>query len=389
VVCLLRHGDAYAGFLQCSSGNSIFGNEPDMGVGTTEMCSLSGTTITCDMASQCGSLDTESEMQVAENTSKLADSYAFKLTCKPVGAPKVDYCIVYEDDPPEVTDIVVLGTENSDWIGFFADIALPRQLEALAGGPDLTASAYGLGGHDILVGSVENDSSYTEKLYGGDGPDHLFAKGGNDFLYGGADADVLDGGAHDDVIEGGTHDDWVIGGIGRDSGAGESGDDVICGDVGVGLLSGLELRWSKTGHVAYTGTQTPTWTTWGLTRTGMCATSGSTDTSGSWETADGGAGADVIRMASIQARIKGGSGLDRVWGSDKSDQMCDPMNEDDEYYGLGSGIDDQLYRATSNISGPGLMDNTGGSSSDTCNEPSGRTTYNCTVISGHGASCPF
>ncbi len=65
-------------------------------------------------------------------------------------------------------------------------------------------------GHDH---KYKND----DKLYGGDGKDHLDGGKGNDKLYGGDDKDTLYGGKGNDYIEGGKGNDKIDGGSGHDT----------------------------------------------------------------------------------------------------------------------------------------------------------------------------
>lgn len=102
----------------------------------------------------------------------------------------------------------------------------------------------GLGGDDIMVGSISGDS-----IYGDAGFDWLDGWAGNDKLFGGANNDVLIGQAGADNLDGGDGDDYLAGGEGDDRTAGlwdrldgglygGNGNDTLVGGAGIDYLIG-------------------------------------------------------------------------------------------------------------------------------------------------------
>ncbi|HET7345033.1 MAG TPA: calcium-binding protein [Nitrososphaeraceae archaeon] len=106
------------------------------------------------------------------------------------------------------------GTSGDDMI-----IACPPTTIATTGGCTPPGDTLrGLGGNDILQGSIGDDN-----LYGDTGADTLNGADGNDNLY---------GGPGDDVIQGGVGNDMLVGGPGNDELYGGPGDDVMIGGPG-------------------------------------------------------------------------------------------------------------------------------------------------------------
>jgi Ca2+-binding RTX toxin-like protein len=164
----------------------------------------------------------------------------------------------------------------------------------------------------VLEGTSANDvldasgSSERHEIYGNGGWDAITGSGANDLLDGGAGNDTLDGGAGDDTLVGGPGNDTLRGGPGRDtfrSGGTTSGFDVFNGGGGADSVVGTSAD-DVIGVLSLS----------------------------SIEIIDGGAGADVLQLASDGrsidlaqttlesiARILGGPGNDRIVGTSAND----------------------------------------------------------------------
>jgi Ca2+-binding RTX toxin-like protein len=101
---------------------------------------------------------------------------------------------------------------------------------------------FGGDGNDHLLGVVEQlygKGVGKSSLFGGDGNDTLTVIGGaNNILQGGAGADTLTGGDGVDGLRGGDDDDILFGGGGTDTLRGEDGDDRLDGGTGNDQLYG-------------------------------------------------------------------------------------------------------------------------------------------------------
>jgi Ca2+-binding RTX toxin-like protein len=114
---------------------------------------------------------------------------------------------------------------------------------------NLTSSALGGAGNDVLIGGSSRDN-----LYGEDGDDLLDGRAGDDYLYGGDGNDQLHGGdgndklygnhwsnqwirpAESDTLFGGAGNDTLLGSTGNDDLDGGAGNDHLDGDFGADLL---------------------------------------------------------------------------------------------------------------------------------------------------------
>jgi Ca2+-binding RTX toxin-like protein len=105
---------------------------------------------------------------------------------------------------------------------------------------------YGLAGSDRLSGSGGNDwlegGGGDDVIDGGAGSDYLVgdagAPEGNDLISGGDDSDELHGGGGDDVLSGGGDDDVVYGEAGNDTLTGGEGNDFLRGGSGIDSYDG-------------------------------------------------------------------------------------------------------------------------------------------------------
>lgn len=101
---------------------------------------------------------------------------------------------------------------------------------------------YGGGGDDRLEGRDGDDYLYgddgDDTLLGGNGIDRLYGQGGNDELRGGDDTDYLYGSVGDDSLNGGDGRDFLYGSYGNDTLRGENGSDFLYGSYGNDELDG-------------------------------------------------------------------------------------------------------------------------------------------------------
>ncbi|MGO4124059.1 calcium-binding protein [Inquilinus sp. YAF38] len=196
---------------------------------------------------------------------------------------------------------------------------------------------YGLGGNDVLWGSLGHD-----QLYGGAGDDTLKGYQGNNQLYGGDGndvleaedgVDILDGGAGNDILRANTLSttpdaDQLRGGAGADQMDGGAGSDTasysegtigvtvdLYGTDGVGIGHGGNAEGDRLSNIEnLIGTQASDHLT------------GNT----SANTLDGGAGNDVLAGGDGSDVLRGGTGADRLDGQFGSDTAS--------YYGGITGI---------------------------------------------------
>ena len=97
-------------------------------------------------------------------------------------------------------------------------------------------TAFGNGGQDRVFGGEGDDH-----IDGGSSADSLYGEEGDDTVEGGSGNDRLFGGEGDDVLDGGTGDDWLVGGEGNDQLTGGAGADrfVFGPDNGTDSITGF------------------------------------------------------------------------------------------------------------------------------------------------------
>ena len=88
------------------------------------------------------------------------------------------------------------------------------------------------GGDDRL----DSTSSFSTKVYGGDGNDNIFTGNGNDAIYAGNGSDNVSAGAGNDYLSGGDGNDFLSGGAGSDNLYGGTGPNILIGDQGNDFL---------------------------------------------------------------------------------------------------------------------------------------------------------
>lgn len=152
---------------------------------------------------------------------------------------------------------------------------------------------YGGAGNDRILGGSGNDI-----IYGGPGDDIIFGQEGDDFISGGEGKDNIDGGEGDDTLRGDEDDDIILAGKGDDKSLGGEGNDIIDGGEGNDFM-------------------------------------------------DGGAGEDDLQSASGNNIFIGGADNDKATGGVNEDQFIAAINDGDDEYDGGDGIDRLDLSATS------------------------------------------
>lgn len=156
----------------------------------------------------------------------------------------------------------------------------------------------GLGGHDSLYGLGGNDTidagTGNDRVDGGIGNDRLLGGDGTDSLWGGDGADVISGGTGNDTLYGGNGNDDLHGDLGSDTLHGGAGNDKLAGN-------GLDADW-------------------------IYGDAGNDDITVSvGDTANGGDGNDIFRLASSFGQqftgnsLDGGAGYDTLYFDNSAD----------------------------------------------------------------------
>lgn len=379
--------------MDCTTGNNQFGSggtgvaAPNSN-GTDDFCTWDSVNerLTCDASQVCGSASSDvNDMYMVELDSGLG--WAAMVICDVAGSTAVDYCGVYVDGTPAATEVQLVGTDAHDFMSFTFGTRAMGQVSA-----SLTARMGGKAGNDTLVG--RNNSSYDEVLDGNGGNDHIRGDAGADTIDGGDGHDFIDAGSGVDAATGGAGDDWVIGGSstgGHDTLYGQGGDDLICGkDATNGVLANIFTSYASGSRPSYTGGLTSDWHTWsGTAGAPTCSTGGSHD---DW--IEAGAGDDVVYAggSTDENRVDGGTGSDELYGGANDDWLCDPGNEGDEVWSMGSNNgDDRIRITTTGVSGPFATIDGGDPTESKCsdnNRPSYMLTItHCTQVADY--TCPF
>ena len=184
-------------------------------------------------------------------------------------------------------------------------------------GPD---DMIGTPGDDILDGLAGNDLIYgregNDVIYGGDGDDRLVGGDGDDVIFGGAGNDVIFGNAGNDVIDAGEGDDFADGGEGSDAIRGGSGNDILLGGTGADFVSGDDGNDIVRGEAGN-------------------------------DIVDGGAGEDVVEGGDGNDVARGGTGDDAILLGDGDDIAIAELNDGNDEYSGGEGVDTYDTTATS------------------------------------------
>ncbi len=211
-------------------------------------------------------------------------------------------------------------------------------------GNDAANTLVGAAGEDRIWGGRGNDSieggAGRDELHGGDGDDLivggtglniLYGDGGNDRLIGGNERNSLYGADGNDRLEGGADSDVLDGGTGVDSMVGGGGADVYevdsAGDTVIELADGgHDMVYSQVDIILSDHIE-------------------DLSLSGNAANATGNASDNFIRAGTLGALVHGGSGNDRLFGS----QLADGLSGDDGDDLLeGQGGDDTLYGGDGN-----------------------------------------
>lgn len=136
--------------------------------------------------------------------------------------------------------LFVGGTADADRLYFYQTGA--NQFQYRLGGisPNLTVTgtitAFGGPGNDLVV--MDETSTVSVVIYGGDGADRLYGGAGPDQIFGEAGRDVIEGRPGHDLLDGGDADDFLRGNMGHDRLYGGAGHDQMRGDIGNDILRG-------------------------------------------------------------------------------------------------------------------------------------------------------
>jgi hypothetical protein len=135
----------------------------------------------------------------------------------------------------DVKSIVIVGSDQSDWIYVDPRLGTPANIQGNAGNDTI----WGGSGLDTINGGTGNDLIYGHGLLeAGDGNTTIWSSDKNDTLVGGAGNDLLIGGSGNNVIYGGSGQSTLISGEGTDKLIAGSGNQVLIGANGADTLMG-------------------------------------------------------------------------------------------------------------------------------------------------------
>lgn len=197
---------------------------------------MAGSTYTCDLTGAGGN----SECTVVTD---LDTTYDYECFGYHDGTP---FCCA-EDDPVngDIDTVVILGSNYDDLLSFSYAVGGSFNLSPAVS--TLLAQAQGNDGDDVIHGSNESGTAYSDELWGESNADTIDGHAGDDYISGGDGNDILRGGDGDDTLAGGNDDDTMRGqagadilegGPGSDRISGGSGDDTIDGGVGLDYMCG-------------------------------------------------------------------------------------------------------------------------------------------------------
>ncbi|MGK7895039.1 MAG: calcium-binding protein [Xenococcus sp. (in: cyanobacteria)] len=105
---------------------------------------------------------------------------------------------------------------------------------------------FGRNGNDLIIAGNGNDrvngGNGDDRLFGDKGDDNLNGSNGNDQLFGGAGDDSLSGSNNNDLLEGGSGNDTLTGGFGTDQFLYKTSRAFNSAQVGVDLITDLEVN---------------------------------------------------------------------------------------------------------------------------------------------------
>ena len=210
--------------------------------------------------------------------------------------------------------------------------------DTLEGGANIDV-IYGDDGDDILLGEDGDDILFrgdgADDIYGGTGDDLIKGGTGKDLIYGFDGIDEIEGGTGDDTIFGDDGDDIIRGEDGADTVFGGTGNDLISGNASIDMLYGedgddslvggggadklVSGRGDNNGLFGEAGNDTLEFDLGGGTAGGGTGSDTIIVKSGSFVSAEGGQGDDVIDVREATGRVEAlwysGDGFDRVVGN--------------------------------------------------------------------------
>ena len=318
-----------------------------------------------------------------------------------VGTPQADEINLFTevDDDGDVVFrhfsngvLLQLGEVESDDIAlaeFFSGSQFQGFLvSGLAGQDDIDLSGvinhgamvFGGSGDDNILGTQQDDQiaggGGMDVIQGLAGDDAISGNGAMDFILGGYGEDRLSGGVGNDAISGGPDNDIVIGGIGADLLAGDGGIDRILGGPQADQIVGDALDFVRGGAQfdAYfldaAGSDAPLiYENFDIefvnaSRVVSYDLFAKTVTPGALVDRDDCIDSRpyVVPPAGTGVTVKGGQGVDKLFGSDGSDWLCAGPGNDEIYGSPGAdhldgeaGVDMLTYELS-----------TGGVTADLC-----------------------
>lgn len=221
-----------------------------------DVCNAVGSVIICDIGFEGGAYNGLAYAVLEDDSGDVCDDTA-------------DYCVFGTTSNNAAfccpvtmgteTSLLIIGTDNSDYISFQYDDVGAYDLDNYTTGFKFEGRVLGEPGVDTVVGSRSTNADYHDDLHGGtgadtisgdlgddylagdDGDDVLYGEEGEDELHGDVGSDELYGGPNDDLIFGGADgdeinaqggDDTIYAGGGNDNIAGAAGNDTIYGEAG-------------------------------------------------------------------------------------------------------------------------------------------------------------
>ena len=253
-------------------------------------------------------------------------------------------------------DDVVIGREGNDLIegGDGDDKVSSGDGNDVVNGGDGNDTLFGEDGDDVLAGGTGNDIIFggkgndilmgeagDDQLHGEDGDDHLVGGEGNDKLYGGRGEDFLDGGDGDDMLFGGEDSDVLSGGFGKDTIDGGGGDDMITAELG----DGDDEIQGGDGTDTLNLSSIKTATTVDLSSNTVVGQDTGNDTIHGVENVFGSQAGDDIKGDGEANTIVGNGGDDEIDGGDGDDVFVATLDDGDDQFLGGTGVDTVDYSA--------------------------------------------
>lgn len=394
---------AVAGFIDCESStsgtrNNVFNSDAPDDNGGSPLCyqltASNGPTIICDLDRVCASGDTQNIGEFVTNSSYVSQSWVIRVTCD---AGATEYCSVYEDTVPEIANIAVYGTDESDYLRFQTSTAYSVVSYT---GANLNLALFGLAGNDVLNAGahIVNTSRF---LYGGGNADHLFANTSGATMDGGDGADLMVGSGRPNVMTGGDGGDLMVGLGDADHISSQGGADWVCGhnidDTTASWSGGNLANLEGTANNAFDSTLPWTWQSWftgGATPSCTTASGGSADGP---SYVDAGPGDDNVYLGDTNGsttpnQAYGGSGMDYIHATGSSvNHLCDVAQDGDTLTAANvTPVTNHpnIIAIMSVTSGPWNAAFTGNGTSYTdCTSGTGLTTSDC--LTDPGLVCPF